>query len=168
MEHCSYRHSYFYDLIPLLMSSIESHLSNKSKQVFFLTQYIYLILLHTLLHYYTFLNILFSFNVNFFNLQYQKAYLEFFTTRDNFTKLKDLIEDPNNEQQGKYKSLTYHATNYDGSITLSNNPTGGTAAVTWGVFPGREVLQPTVVDPEAFMVSIQSEGERASRIWKAL
>ena len=35
---------------------------------------------------------------------------------------------------------------------MSNNPTGGTAAVTWGVFPGREVLQPTVVDPEAFMV----------------
>ena len=35
MEHCSYRHSDFYDLIPLLMSSIESHLSNKPKQVFF-------------------------------------------------------------------------------------------------------------------------------------
>ena len=33
MEHCSYRHSDFYDLIPLLMSSIESHLSNKPKQV---------------------------------------------------------------------------------------------------------------------------------------
>ena len=32
MEHCSYRHSDFYDLIPLLMSSIESHLSNKPKQ----------------------------------------------------------------------------------------------------------------------------------------
>ena len=28
-----------------------------------------MILLHTLLHYYTFFNILFSFNVNFFNLQ---------------------------------------------------------------------------------------------------
>ena len=24
--------------------------------------------------------------------------------------------------------------------------------MTWGVFPGREVIQPTVVDPEAFMV----------------
>ena len=38
MEHRSYRHSDFYDLIPLLMSSIESHLSNTPKQVFFLTQ----------------------------------------------------------------------------------------------------------------------------------
>ncbi len=24
--------------------------------------------------------------------------------------------------------------------------------MTWGVFPGREVLQPTVIDPDAFMV----------------
>ena len=32
MEHCSYRHSVLFDLIPLLMSSMESHLSNKPKQ----------------------------------------------------------------------------------------------------------------------------------------
>ena len=25
-------------------------------------------------------------------------------------------------------------------------------AVTWGVFPGREIIQPTVVDPESFLV----------------
>jgi methylenetetrahydrofolate reductase (NADPH) len=24
--------------------------------------------------------------------------------------------------------------------------------VTWGVFPGREIIQPTVVDPESFLV----------------
>ena len=30
-KHCSYRHSDFYQLITLLMSSIESHLSNKPK-----------------------------------------------------------------------------------------------------------------------------------------
>jgi len=34
-KHCSYCHSDFYQLITLLMSSIESHLSNKPKQVFF-------------------------------------------------------------------------------------------------------------------------------------
>ena len=32
MEHCSYRPSVLFDLIPLLMSSIESYLSNKPKQ----------------------------------------------------------------------------------------------------------------------------------------
>lgn len=25
-------------------------------------------------------------------------------------------------------------------------------AVTWGVFPAREVIQPTVVDPQSFLV----------------
>ena len=32
MEHCSYHHSVLFDLIPILLSSIESHLSNKPKQ----------------------------------------------------------------------------------------------------------------------------------------
>ena len=32
MEHCSYRYSVFFDMIPLLMSSIDSYLSNKPKQ----------------------------------------------------------------------------------------------------------------------------------------
>ena len=34
-KHCSYRYSVLVDLIPLSMSSIESHLSNKPKQVFY-------------------------------------------------------------------------------------------------------------------------------------
>ena len=76
---------------------------------------------------------------------YQKAYLEFFTSTLNFNKLKKFID-----RSGL--NLTYHATNHDGSSTFSNNNFSGPAAVTWGVFPGREVLQPTVVDPEAFMV----------------
>ena len=76
---------------------------------------------------------------------YQKAYLEFFTSTLNFNKLKKYID-----RSGL--NLTYHATNHDGSSTFSNNNFSGPTAVTWGVFPGREVLQPTVVDPEAFMV----------------
>ena len=52
------------------MSSIESHFSNKPKEVFFLTQYTYLILLHTLFTLLYIFNYYFlSFNVNFFNLQ---------------------------------------------------------------------------------------------------
>ena len=64
MEHCSYRHSDFYDFITLLMSSIESHLSNKPKQVFFNPMNIFNTFTHsiTLLYIY---NLLFSFNVNF-------------------------------------------------------------------------------------------------------
>ena len=59
MEHCSYRHSDFYDLITLGMSSIESHLSNKPKQVFFNPIHIFDTFTQLYLHYYTFLIILF-------------------------------------------------------------------------------------------------------------
>ena len=78
---------------------------------------------------------------------YQKAYLEFFCSAENWAALHALID-----TDKSYASLTYHATNHDGTEAVSNCKTGGTAAVTWGVFPGREVIQPTVVDPEAFMV----------------
>ena len=64
MEHCSYRHSDFYDLITLLMSSIESHVSNKPKQVFFNPINIFDTFTHSITLLYIF-NKLFSFNVNF-------------------------------------------------------------------------------------------------------
>ena len=78
---------------------------------------------------------------------YQKAYLEFFCSAEKWQALRRLID-----SNSKYSSLTYHATNFNGQEAVSNCKTGSTAAVTWGVFPGKEVLQPTVVDPEAFMV----------------
>ena len=59
MEHCSYRHSDFYDLITLLMSSVESHLSNKPKQVFFNPIHIFDTFTQLYLHYYNIFNILF-------------------------------------------------------------------------------------------------------------
>jgi len=74
---------------------------------------------------------------------YQKAYVEFFTSPDN---LKDLMSEGIKK---RFPSLTYHAVNLKGEI-FSN--TKGTNAVTWGVFPGKEVVQPTVVDAESFVV----------------
>lgn len=32
------------------------------------------------------------------------------------------------------------------------NCSSSAIAVTWGVFPGKEIVQPTVVDPESFQV----------------
>lgn len=34
---------------------------------------------------------------------------------------------------------------------LTNAPEMQPNAVTWGIFPGREIVQPTVVDPVSFM-----------------
>jgi methylenetetrahydrofolate reductase (NADPH) len=51
----------------------------------------------------------------------------------------------------EYPSITYHASNRSGDSFSSN---GGNAinAVTWGIFPNQEVQQPTVVDPDSFII----------------
>jgi len=71
---------------------------------------------------------------------YQKAYVEFFTSKENFEKMKELIP--------KYPNLDYQAVNHKGEFegTLK-----GITAVTWGVWPGSEIKQPTVVDPNVFV-----------------
>jgi len=71
---------------------------------------------------------------------YQKAYVEFFTSPENFQKLKALFP--------KYPSLDYQAVNAKGEAEGSLK---GTSAVTWGVWPGSEIKQPTVVDPTVFV-----------------
>eukprot|EP00878_Enallax_costatus_P001814 GHUV01001972.1.p1 GENE.GHUV01001972.1~~GHUV01001972.1.p1 ORF type:complete len:597 (+),score=135.37 GHUV01001972.1:253-2043(+) len=74
---------------------------------------------------------------------YQKAYVEFFCAPE---KLQPLIE-----KLDQLPSITYIAVNAAGDVR-SNMKQDTVNAVTWGVFPGREIEQPTVVDPVSFMV----------------
>ncbi|XP_043705692.1 probable methylenetetrahydrofolate reductase isoform X1 [Telopea speciosissima] len=74
---------------------------------------------------------------------YQKAYLEFFCSQD---KLNSLVE-----KCKAFPSLTYMAVN-KGGRWISNVSSSNVNAVTWGVFPAKEIIQPTVVDPASFMV----------------
>lgn len=74
---------------------------------------------------------------------YQKAYIEFFCSPE---KLQQLIE-----HFPHYPSLTYHAINCHG-LEHTNNTHALANAVTWGVFPSAEILQPTVVDPASFRI----------------
>eukprot|EP01128_Nolandella_sp_AFSM9_P010224 TRINITY_DN7037_c0_g1_i1.p1 TRINITY_DN7037_c0_g1~~TRINITY_DN7037_c0_g1_i1.p1 ORF type:complete len:841 (-),score=260.30 TRINITY_DN7037_c0_g1_i1:78-2600(-) len=71
---------------------------------------------------------------------YQKAYVEFFCSKDNFELLKKLMP--------KYPSLSFQAVNkageHEGNLT-------DVSAVTWGVWPSSEIKQPTIVDPNIFM-----------------
>jgi len=70
---------------------------------------------------------------------YQKAYIEFFTSPALFTKLIDLIK-------LKYPNLSYMAIDIKGNFESSYDTDRRSAtAVTWGVFPGKEILQPTVL-----------------------
>ncbi|KAK4751870.1 hypothetical protein SAY87_020668 [Trapa incisa] len=88
---------------------------------------------------------------------YQKAYLEFFCSP---AKLNNLVE-----KCKEFPSLTYLAVNKDGSSWLSNVDKSGVNAVTWGVFPGKEIIQPTVVDPASFEVWKDEAFEIWSRGW---
>lgn len=76
---------------------------------------------------------------------YQKAYIEFFASPENILKLKKVIK--------KYPTLSFHAVNMKGD--QYTNAKHRVNAVTWGVFPDSEIIQPTVVCGETF-----------AKIWK--
>jgi len=86
---------------------------------------------------------------------YQKAYVEFFTSTENLKVFMNTVK--------KFSNLTYHAVNLKGD-SYSNYPDGShVSAVTWGVFPGKEILQPTAVDTESFLVW----KDEAFALWKS-
>jgi len=74
---------------------------------------------------------------------YQKAYVECFCSPAHFERLRQAAQ--------KYPSLSYYAVSKDGDASASVDEAGVTA-LTWGVFPHREVLQPTIFDPQVFLV----------------
>ena len=90
---------------------------------------------------------------------YQKAYVEFFCSGE---KLNALVE-----KCKANPSLTYLAVNKDGNL-LSNVGKNDVNAVTWGVFPAKEIIQPTVVDPSSFLIWKDEAFEIWSRGWAQL
>lgn len=87
---------------------------------------------------------------------YQKAYLEFFCSPD---KLQILVE-----KCKSFPRLTYVAVNKGGNL-ISNVGSNDVNAVTWGVFPAKQIIQPTVVDPASFFVWKDEAFEIWSRGW---
>ncbi|KAM5141602.1 methylenetetrahydrofolate reductase (NADPH) [Mantella aurantiaca] len=74
---------------------------------------------------------------------FQKAYLEFFASSEMVTALIKVLK--------RYEPrVNYHIVNVHGK-NITNAPELQPNAVTWGIFPGREIIQPTVVDPVSFM-----------------
>ncbi|XP_029410345.1 methylenetetrahydrofolate reductase isoform X2 [Nannospalax galili] len=74
---------------------------------------------------------------------FQKAYLEFFTSRETVQALLQVLK--------KYElRVNYHIVDVKGE-NITNAPELQPNAVTWGIFAGREIIQPTVVDPVSFM-----------------
>lgn len=77
---------------------------------------------------------------------YQKAYVEFFTSPEGLRRVIALA------QRSENKTLSYHAVNASGKQYSNYKEPHSVNAVTWGVFPGREIIQPTVVDMDSFRV----------------
>lgn len=73
---------------------------------------------------------------------YQKAYLEFFVQPALLSLLLSHIERDSN--------ITYYVINKRGDLR-TNTHSDGPNAVTWGVFPGKEIVQPTIVEAVSFM-----------------
>lgn len=73
---------------------------------------------------------------------YQKSYLELLVHPDLFEGIISAVE--------KNPELTYYAVSKGGELT-TNAPSDGPNAVTWGVFPGKEIVQPTIVESVSFL-----------------
>ncbi|KAI9017710.1 methylenetetrahydrofolate reductase-domain-containing protein [Gaertneriomyces semiglobifer] len=74
---------------------------------------------------------------------YQKAYLEFFASPEAVDKVIEKINK-------HYPYVTYYAVNRQGDLR-TNTQGDSPNAVTWGVFPGQEIVQPTIVESASFM-----------------
>ncbi|RJE27068.1 Methylenetetrahydrofolate reductase [Aspergillus sclerotialis] len=72
---------------------------------------------------------------------YQKAYLELLVPPYLYDELMARIE--------KNEDLTYHAVNKAGE--LKTNTRDSPNALTWGIFAGREIIQPTIVETISFL-----------------
>lgn len=74
---------------------------------------------------------------------YQKQYLEFLLPKSKAQDLYDALRDD--------VILTYFAVDDEGHLKTNHPDNCKTNSVTWGIFPGREVLQPTIVEKISFL-----------------
>lgn len=83
---------------------------------------------------------------------FQKSFVEFFVKEDQWTSLREKIKaDP---------QVTYYAGTRRGRFD-SNMSTNDANAVTWGIFPGKEIAQPTIIEE----VSFKAWREEAFALW---
>jgi len=85
---------------------------------------------------------------------FQKGFVEFFCEKKDVEAIAHRVE-----QRGK-GWVNWFAGNNHGECQ-GNVPDGGRNAVTWGVFPGQEIAQTTIIEKESFL----SWKEEAFSIW---
>lgn len=91
---------------------------------------------------------------------YQKAYCECFASPENTNRLLAMISD--------HPSMNLYAVNNSGHELRVGVEEGGITALTWGVFPNREILQPTIFDPNTFLVWAEEAFSLWTTLWQNL
>ena len=86
---------------------------------------------------------------------YQKAYLELLVSPMLIDTVLDRIS--------KNRDFTYYAVNRGGELR-TNTRDEGPNAVTWGIFPNREIVQPTIVETVSFL-AWKDEAYRLGEDW---
>ena len=86
---------------------------------------------------------------------YQREYIEFFCSKEVLDSVLQIIQE--------HSTISYVAVNKAGEF-LSNVGEGEVIAMTWGIFPNKEVLQPTILDPYIFKTWWREE---AFSVWMA-
>ena len=89
---------------------------------------------------------------------YQKAYVEFFASPEQVDKIIKQVES---------SSISYQALNALGHLK-TNLSKSSVNAVTWGIFPGKEIKQPTVVDFESFSIWKEEAFQLWFDAWRSL
>jgi methylenetetrahydrofolate reductase (NADPH) len=98
---------------------------------------------------------------------YQKAYVEFFIDPKELPFLISTFK--------KYSNLSVYAVDSSGTILSDDKKVDvdvlvkrGVTALTWGVFPDKEILQPTVFDPDTFVVWSKEAFDLWTKAWAAI
>jgi len=85
---------------------------------------------------------------------FQKGFVEFFCEESEVDKIERQVQQRGNGW------VHWFAGNKNGECR-GNVPEGGRNAVTWGVFPGQEIVQTTIIERESFV----SWKDEAFSIW---
>jgi methylenetetrahydrofolate reductase (NADPH) len=99
---------------------------------------------------------------------FQKAFVELFLPSNHWTVLKEKLTNEENKEV-----VSWYAANAKGNyfssdlITINGvgsrgDEDGSTNAVTWGAFPGKEIITPTIIEE----VSFRAWAEEAFGIWE--
>lgn len=95
---------------------------------------------------------------------FQKAFVEFFMPADDWKRLHEKLSSPEMKDRAWFYAANaegdFWSSDFSGGLSLEVKE-AGTNAVTWGVFPGKEIITPTIIEE----VSFRAWAEEAFGIW---